>query len=206
MTNETIANFNEQELIEFLTDNQSHPTKMLVIQRYMRYLDALTDSPVNFLEMAKIVQQEQARFEPDLTIKEASQAINSVMKKRDTHFSFLTAIQNDLATQFGHSIEPFQSIVADDRGTFGNDEQNALNIAELYGTIGVTNFGYLDREKIGFIKEIDQLGKTNPNITTTYIDDVLSAVIAAAEAYVAHLRDKGHDEEPDIDVIDTTYM
>lgn len=182
------------------------PTKIQIINAYMDYLNTLTKSETSFLAMAKIVQAEQQVFEPDLTLKEAAESINAVMRKRNVHFAFLVAIQNDLQTQFKKSFEPLQSILFEDRGTFGGDEQIALEIAGLYGTIGVTNFGYLDRQKIGFIKEIDQLGKTRDDITTTFIDDILSAVIAAAEARVAHLRDQGHDQDANIDVIDLSTI
>lgn len=182
------------------------PTKIQIINAHMDYLNTLTKSETSFLAMAKIVQAEQQVFEPDLTLKEAAESINAVMRKRNVHFAFLVAIQNDLQTQFKKSFEPLQSILFEDRGTFGGDEQIALEIAGLYGTIGVTNFGYLDRQKIGFIKEIDQLGKTRDDITTTFIDDILSAVIAAAEARVAHLRDQGHDQDANIDVIDLSTI
>lgn len=178
------------------------PTKLQIIQAYMQYLDSITKNETSFLAMAKIVKEEQLKFEPTLTVKEAAESINAVMKKRNVQFAFLMAIDNDLRIQFKQSFEPLQSILFEDRGTFGGDEQIALEIANLYGTIGITNFGYLDREKQGFIKELDLLGKSSPHITTTFIDDILSAVIAAAEARVAHKRDQGHDMEPNIDVID----
>lgn len=186
--------------------NTTKPTKMQVIHAYMNYLNTLTTAEVSFLEMARIVKNEQRKFEPDLTLKEAAESINAVMHKRNVQFAFLIAIDNDLRVQFHQSFEPLQSILFEDRGTFGGDEQIALEIANLYGTIGITNFGYLDREKQGFIKEIDQIGKNRPDITTTFIDDILSAVIAAAEARVAHIRDQGHDDEPVIDAIDLNSL
>lgn len=179
-----------------------HPSKIQIIKLYMEHLNALTEQEVSFIAMAEIVRQEQLRFEPDLTLAEAAESINAVLRKRNVQFAFLMAIQNDLMTQFKLALEPLESILFEDRGTFGGDEQMALEISNLYGTIGYTNFGYLDREKQGFIKELDQLGKTRDDITTTFIDDILSAIVSAAEARVAHIRDHGHDDEPYIDVID----
>lgn len=186
--------------------NTNKPSKYQVIMTYMVYLNKFTVSEVSFLEMAKIVQKEQLRFLPDLTLKEAAESINAVMKKRNVQFAFLMAIHNDLSAQEDDMIEPLRSIVFEDRGTFGGDEQIAIEIANLYGTIGLTNFGYLDREKQGFIKELDTIGKTNPNVTTTFIDDIFSAVIAAAEARVAHQRDLGHDKDAMKDVIDLKVL
>lgn len=182
------------------------PSKIQIIKLYMDHLNSLTEQEVSFVAMAEIVRQEQLRFEPDLTLVEAAESINAVLRKRNVQFAFLMAIQNDLLVQFHQSFEPVQSILFEDRGTFGGDEQIALEIANLYGTIGITNFGYLDREKQGFIKELDQLGKNRSDITTTFIDDILSAVIAAAEARVAHIRDQGHDDEPVTNAIDLNSL
>ena len=62
------------------------------------------------------------------------------------------------------------------------DEALALQIAELYDTIGVTNFGYLDRVKSGIIKQFD----TDSGHVNTFIDDLLGAVVAAACGKLAH--------------------
>lgn len=183
-----------------------NPSKIQIIKLYMEHLNTLTSSEVSFIAMAEIVRQEQIRFEPGLSLAEAADSINAIMRKRNVQFAFLMAIQNDLIAQSHLSIEPLQSILFEDRGTFGGDEQIALEISNLYGTIGITNFGYLDREKQGFIKELDKLGKTNDNITTTFVDDIFSAIIAAAEGRVAHIRDHGHDDEPYIDVIDVSKL
>lgn len=65
---------------------------------------------------------------------------------------------------------------------FGIDEALALQISEMYGTIGVTNFGYLDRVKSGIIKEFD----TDKHHVNTFIDDLLGAIVAAACGKLAH--------------------
>lgn len=184
----------------------SKPAKHEIINAYMEHLNSLTESEVSFLEMAKIVRAEQIKFRPKLTLQETAESINAVMKKRNVQFAFLMAIFNDLSAQNHLMFEPLQSIIFEDRGTFGGDEQIALEIANLYGTIGITNFGYLDREKQGFIKELDKLGKNNPNVTTTFIDDIFSAVISAAEARSAHKYDKKYNESPTPDFINISKI
>lgn len=77
--------------------------------------------------------------------------------------------------------EPLNSIIGNDAGIFTVDEELAINIAHIYGDIGVTNFGYLDRKKKGIIKELD----TN-NKVSTFIDDLVSAIIAASCSYISH--------------------
>ena len=60
-----------------------------------------------------------------------------------------------------------------------------LGIVNLYGSIGLTNFGYLDKEKIGIIKELDDRKKTSDEVTT-FADDLVAAIAAAAASRVAH--------------------
>lgn len=68
------------------------------------------------------------------------------------------------------------------REFFGVDETLALQIANIYGTIGATNFGYFDRVKSGIIKKFD----TSPEHVNTFIDDLLAAIVAATCGKIAH--------------------
>lgn len=169
------------------------PTKLALINAYVKYLDSLVPSTVSIEELGKIVMKEQAHFVPNLTLEEAVDNVNAILNKRQVQFAFLTAIQNDIFSQFHLMLNPLQNIIFEDRATYGSDEQLALEIADLNGTIGITNFGYLDRHKQGFIAELDALGKTDDRYTTTFIDDIFSAIVAAAEARLAHLKDEGHN-------------
>ena len=83
--------------------------------------------------------------------------------------------------------EPLQSIVEKDEGLYGIDEILPLGITNLYGSIGLTNFGYLDKEKIGIIKELDERKKTGREVTT-FADDIVAAIAAAAASRVAHMN------------------
>ena len=42
-----------------------------------------------------------------------------------------------------------------DEALFGIDEILALSIVNLYGSIGFTNYGYVDKVKPGIIKNLD---------------------------------------------------
>ncbi len=78
--------------------------------------------------------------------------------------------------------EPLQSIVESDEGLYGIDEIIPLSIVNVYGTIGLTNYGYLDKEKIGIIKELDE---QKGEYVNTFLDDLVAA-IAAAASRIAH--------------------
>ena len=78
--------------------------------------------------------------------------------------------------------EPLAGIIRNDAGVFGVDETLALQIANIYGTIGTTNFGYFDRVKSGIIAKFDH-DKVHVN---TFIDDILAAIVAAVCGKIAH--------------------
>ncbi|MFP4177957.1 MAG: phosphatidylglycerophosphatase A, partial [Acholeplasmataceae bacterium] len=65
------------------------------------------------------------------------------------------------------------------------DEVLALAIVNVYGSIGLTNFGYVDKSKLGVIKKLDESGKS-PDICHTFLDDIVGAIAAAAASSLAH--------------------
>ena len=52
--------------------------------------------------------------------------------------------------------EPLQSIMEQDEPLYGVDETMALGVTSIYGMIGLTSFGYLDKEKIGVIEILNE--------------------------------------------------
>ncbi|SUP52401.1 Phosphatidylglycerophosphatase A [Weissella viridescens] len=73
----------------------------------------------------------------------------------------------------------------EDSSTYGIDEQLVMSILGLYGTISWTNFGFLDRTKPGIIGELNDAQKNGGRVNT-FIDDLVAAIVAAAEARIAH--------------------
>ena len=55
----------------------------------------------------------------------------------------------------GKLSAPLQQIVESDEGLFGVDETIALGAVFTYGSIAVTTFGHLDKNKMGIINELD---------------------------------------------------
>ena len=91
-------------------------------------------------------------------------------------------LELDRLTEAGEVAEPLSSIIKNDVGVFGVDETLALQIANIYGTIGTTNFGYFDRVKKGIMAKFDRDGRH----VNTFIDDLLAAIVAAACGKIAH--------------------
>ena len=53
----------------------------------------------------------------------------------------------------------FLSLLRRDELLYGIDEVIALGITNMYGTIGLTNFGYLDKMKMGIIGTLNNKKK-----------------------------------------------
>ncbi|HKL75746.1 MAG TPA: phosphatidylglycerophosphatase A, partial [Halanaerobiales bacterium] len=79
--------------------------------------------------------------------------------------------------------EPLQNIIDTDEGLYGIDEIIPLSIVNLYGTIGLTSYGYLDKEKMGIIKELDTKKGGEVN---TFLDDIVAGIASAAASRYAH--------------------
>ena len=99
----------------------------------------------------------------------------------------LTGIAIDKACDKKLFDDPIQKIIESDESLYGIDEVLALSIINVYGSIGFTNFGYLDKEKIGIIKELD-VEKTD--CVNTFLDDIVAAIAAAAASRLSHSRFK----------------
>ncbi|WP_295730594.1 phosphatidylglycerophosphatase A [uncultured Limosilactobacillus sp.] len=145
-------------------------------------VDRLKARGVTINDLVDLTYNLQAEFIPNLTHEECENAVIDVMHKREFLNNAMVGLELDRLTENHQVAEPLASIIANDAGVFGVDEALALQIAELYGTIGITNFGYLDRVKSGIIKKFD----TDGQHVNTFIDDLLGAIVAAACGKLAH--------------------
>ena len=143
---------------------------------------ALAKRGVDLHELASDAYELQKEFLPDLTVADCYEELLTVLHKRELLNNAMVALELDRLTEAGLIQEPLQSIITHDLGVFGVDEALALQIANIYGTIGATNFGYVDRVKSGIIKKYD----TDANHVNTFIDDLLGAIIAAVCGKIAH--------------------
>jgi len=75
-----------------------------------------------------------------------------------------------------------QAIIEEDAGLFGVDEIVALSICNVYGSIALTNFGYIDKIKPGIIGVLngDQIR------CNVFMDDIVGAIAASAASRLAH--------------------
>jgi len=151
---------------------------------YNETVKRLEDFGVELIEIAKLVQVLQGEYIENLSLERCLESVESVIRKREAIHAILTGLALDDLANEGKLPEPIQSIIYDDEGLYGVDEILTLGIINMYGTIGLTNFGYLDKKKIGIIKELDEKKKVER--VTTFADDLVAAIAAAACARVAH--------------------
>jgi len=138
---------------------------------------------VQLIELAKIVYDMQIKYIPTLTIDDCYESILRVLDKREAQHAVLTGINVDMLAEKGLLLEPLQGIVERDESLYSIDEINALAIVNCYGSIGLTNFGWLDKEKPGIIGELDN---KKSGVVNTFLDDIACALCAAACSRLAH--------------------
>ncbi|MGC2986363.1 phosphatidylglycerophosphatase A, partial [Enterococcus faecium] len=86
---------------------------------------------------------------------DCSVSVKSVLTKREVHYAIITGIQLDKLAEKKKLMSPLQHIIEDDEGLYGIDEILALSIVNVYGTIGFTNYGNIDKVKPGILKELN---------------------------------------------------
>ena len=161
----------------------------------MQYINTrFEELGISRLELAQETLKEQLKHNPWLTLDDAYRAVEGVIRKREVQHALVTALALDELADKGLLPEPFQEIIQDDNPLYGVDEIIASETAGIFGSIAKTNFGYLDREKTDLAKRLNDEQKSGGHITTM-TDDLVSAIIAAAEGKVAHSVHLHHKEE-----------
>lgn len=147
----------------------------------------LIDRGVTINDIAELVLYLQKEYHDNLQIEECIINVERVLSKREVQNAILTGIQLDILTEKKLLEEPLQSIIEKDEGLYGVDETLALSIVNVYGSIGFTNYGYVDKKKPGILQHLNDksTGKVN-----TFLDDIVGAIAAAASSRLAHRQEK----------------
>lgn len=151
-------------------------------EAYKFVVNRLRELGVSLVDIATIVYGLEGKYLPKLTLQDCLDAVVDVVHKREVLNNAMSGLELDRLAQAGLIKEPLASIIKNDIGVFGTDESIALAISQLYGSIGTTNYGYVDKDKTGIIKKLD----TNDNQVNTFSDDLVGAIASAAAAKVAH--------------------
>lgn len=147
-------------------------------------IEKLRERGIEVDKMAAMVLELQKKYNDKITIDDCIESVMKVLAKREVDHAVLTGLAIDEMANKKLLPEPIQDLVETDEGLFGVDEILVLGITNVFGSIGLTNFGYLDKEKPGLIGELD--GRKGKDEVTTFADDIVAAIIAAAAAHIAH--------------------
>lgn len=152
----------------------------------------LIERGVQVEDIAELVHFLQDKYYPGLTMDRCIYNVERVLSKREVQNAILTGIQLDVLTEQGKLEQPLQDNLANDESLYGIDEVIALSIINLYGSIGFTNYGYIDKQKPGILAKLNDKSSGECH---TFLDDIVGAIAAAAASRLAHSQ----NEEENID-------
>ncbi|RHW39840.1 phosphatidylglycerophosphatase A [Lysinibacillus yapensis] len=160
--------------------------------------EALKRRGVKIEDIADIVYEMQLPYNEGLTFEHCLNSVERVLRKREVQHSVLVGIELDELAEKKMLSEPLQSIIEADEGLFGVDETLALGSVMAYGSIALTTYGHLDKNKVGIIKKLDT--KIGENVHT-FLDDLVGSIAASAASRIAHrMRDLEEEGETFADV------
>lgn len=143
-------------------------------------------------DIAEITYQLQNSYDDSLTIDFCENIIQNILEKREVTHAILTGIALDESTEKNMFDKELNELINSDEPLFGIDEILALSIVNVYGSIALTNFGYLDKLKPLVIGKLDKIGKTK-EACNTFLDDIVCAIAAAAASKIAHEKNKNEN-------------
>lgn len=146
-------------------------------------LNFLKQRGVELEDIAQLTYFLQEKYVPDLTIEQCIESVGHVLQKREVQNAIITGIELDILAEKGLLSYPLQDILQSDEGLYGVDEILALSILNLYGSIGYTNYGYIDKLKHGIL---ERLNDKSTGEVHTFLDDLVGAIAAAASSRIAH--------------------
>ena len=150
---------------------------------HQKALSLIQERGVELTDIADLVLFLQTPYIKDLTQEECLSNVEAVLLKREVQNTILTGIQLDILAEQNQLMEPLQSIISTDEGLYGIDEILALSIVNVYGSIGFTNYGYIDKIKPGILAK---LNSHEGDKIHTFMDDIVGAIAAAAASRLAH--------------------
>ncbi|KGR80539.1 phosphatidylglycerophosphatase A family protein [Ureibacillus manganicus] len=160
--------------------------------------DALERRGVKIEDIAEIVYEMQKKYNDGLELEHCITSVSRVLRKREVQHAVLVGVELDELAEKKMLSYPLQQIVESDEGLFGVDETLALGSVLTYGSIALTTYGHLDKEKIGIIKKLDTKAGESVN---TFLDDLVASIAASAASRIAHnMRDLEEEGDTFADV------
>lgn len=149
-------------------------------------VEKLKQRGVSLNDIAEITYNLQIKYF-ETSMDECMKMVNEVLDKRECIHAVLTAITLDEVAEKELIDKEICDLIRNDNKLYGMDEILALGITNLFGSIALTNFGYLDKVKPGIIGVVDNLGKEKKECHT-FLDDILCAIASSAASRLAHTK------------------
>lgn len=143
----------------------------------------LAERGVKLDDIAELVYYLQADYHDNLKLEECLENVDAVLTKREVQNAILTGIQLDKLAEQKLLDEPLQETIETDESLYGIDEIIAFSIVNVYGSIGFTNYGFIDKQKPGIL---ERLNDRSTGEVHTFLDDIVGAIAAAASSRLAH--------------------
>lgn len=143
----------------------------------------LVERGVTVDDIAELVHFLQKQYHPDLSLDLCRENVERVLSKREVQNAIITGIELDRLAEKNLLSEPLLDLVKRDEGLYGIDEVVAFSIVNVYGSIGFTNYGYIDKKKPGILKKLNDHSNGSCH---TFLDDIVGAIAAAASSRLAH--------------------
>ncbi|HLR62756.1 MAG TPA: phosphatidylglycerophosphatase A [Lentibacillus sp.] len=159
-------------------DNNTTRTKLEIKAR-----EWLSERGVTIEDIGDLVYYLQADYHDDLSMEDCQFNVEQVLGKREVQNAILTGIQLDRLAEENKLDEPLQRTIEVDESLYGIDEIVAFSIVNVYGSIGFTNYGYIDKQKPGILKHLNDKSTEECH---TFLDDIVGAIAAAASSRLAH--------------------
>jgi len=161
--------------------SENKNTKQTVLE--MKARQWLTQRGVDLDDIAELVYYLQSQYHDQLSMDMCRENVDRVLTKREVQNAILTGIQLDVLAEQKKLDQPLQKTIDTDESLYGLDETIALSIVNVYGSIGMTNYGYIDKQKPGILK---RLNDKSTGEVHTFLDDIVGAIAAAASSRLAH--------------------
>lgn len=161
--------------------NMDKKLEQSVLEKKAREL--LVERGVTLKDIAELVYYLQSKYHENLSMDDCLYNVDRVLEKREVQNAILTGIQLDKLAEKKMLEEPLQTTIEIDEGLYGVDEIIAFSIVNVYGSIGFTNYGYIDKQKPGILQ---RLNDKSTGECHTFLDDIVGAIAAAASSRLAH--------------------
>lgn len=151
---------------------------------YEKCVEYLRLRGVELRDIADCVLYLQKEYHPDLQITYCLEVVKEVLHKREVQHAVLTGLSLDVAAEKHVLMDAkLEYILMEDSPLYGIDEVLAYGICNLYGSIALTNYGYIDKIKPMIIGKLNEHKQKQCN---TFLDDIIGAIAASAASKIAH--------------------